>query len=77
MIEQFYDLSRPLWTQTKGALALCRSSLPGWKKIKNTTTENAEGFHGLARGAAAILCGYHRLRMDDAGRGKLEKCSLC
>lgn len=73
MIEQFYDLSRPLLDADERALALCREQLARLEEIKEYNQLKMLKAFTDCRVGGSHLVGTTGYGMDDAGRGKLEE----
>ncbi len=73
MIEQFYDLSRPLLDADEGALALCREQFARLEEIKEYNQLKMLKALTDCRVGGSHLVGTTGYGMDDAGRGKLEE----
>ena len=73
MIEQFYDLSRPLLDADERALALCREQSARLEEIKDYTQLKMLKAFKDCRVGGSHLVGTTGYGMDDAGRGKLEE----
>ena len=73
MIEQFYDLSRPLLDADERALALCREQFARLEEIKEYNQLKMLKAFTDCRVGGSHLVGTTGYGMDDAGRGKLEE----
>lgn len=73
MIEQFYDLSRPLLDADERALALCREQFVRLEEIKEYNQLKMLKAFTDCRVGGSHLVGTTGYGMDDAGRGKLEE----
>ena len=73
MIEQFYDLSRPLLDADERALALCREQSARLEEIKEYNQLKMLKAFTDCRVGGSHLVGTTGYGMDDAGRGKLEE----
>lgn len=78
MIEQFYDLSRPLLDADERALALCREQFARLEEIKEYNQLKMLKAFTDCRVGGSHLVGTTGYGMDDAGRRESwRKCSLC
>ena len=77
MIEQFYDLSRPLLDADERALALCREQFARLEEIKEyNQLKTLKAFTDCPRGRQPS-CGYHRLRHGRRGARKAGGSVRC
>ena len=75
MIEQFYDLSRPLLDADERALALCREQFARLEEIKEYN--QLKRLSRTAAWAAAILWVPQATAWTTRGAESWRKCSLC
>lgn len=77
MIEQFYDLSRPLLDADERALALCREQFARLEEIKEYNQLKMLKAFTDCRVGAAILWVPQATAWTTRGAESWRKCSLC